>query len=79
MGSGYRLGRDGEGTRDYRHLTNTVPESELDPALRRRIAVEPLPAGRRHARDGLCHDHQCRVEHGNRLRYRGSLVRAGQG
>ena len=26
-GSGCRLGRDGEGTRDYRHLTNTVPES----------------------------------------------------
>ena len=25
-GSGCRLGRDGEGTRDYRHLTNTVPE-----------------------------------------------------
>ena len=26
-GSGCRLGRDGERTRDYRHLTNTVPES----------------------------------------------------
>jgi hypothetical protein len=23
----HSLGRDGEGTRDYRHLTNTVPES----------------------------------------------------